>query len=470
MAVIVIWALPDAKTAPTRILSFLFFAFFIGTVLWPDYIAIALPGLPWITVRRILAVPMVVALLICLSASSQFRRELRGVLDAAPAIWKLLLAFVLLQLLSIAISRDVSLSTDKFIVTQLYWTAIFFVGCYVFKTKGSASLWAAFLCLMLIPLAAIGLVEWMNSRVPWAGRIPSFLVIEDENVQSILSGAARAASGIYRVQSTSTTSLGYAEYMAFTVPFLIHFVMSSYHLLVRIAGVIALPFTFFMIILTDSRLGVVGFFLSFLIYLLVWAGLRWKRHRESLFGPAIVLAYPVIFSAFITATFFIGRLRRMVWGGGEHQFSTASREEQYRMGLEILASNPLGHGIGLGAETLGFRNLSGALTIDTYYILIALEYGVVGFLVYYAMFLIATYKAGMSIFQPPKSREELLLIPLAIAISNFIVIKSIFSQDANHPIIFMMLAMIVALIWRRRDHDGDVVENKPAGWAAGGGA
>jgi O-antigen ligase len=140
------------------------------------------------------------------------------------------------------------------------------------------------------------------------------------------------------------------------------------------------------------------------------------------------------------------------------------------MGLDILASNPLGYGIGMGAETLGFRNLAGALTIDTYYILIALEYGVIGFLIYYGMFLIATWKAGMSTFrQPAESREELLLIPLAIAISNFIVIKSIFSQDANHPVVFMMLAMMVALIWRRRNHDGAALETWPAPRTAGSG-
>jgi hypothetical protein len=120
--------------------------------------------------------------------------------------------------------------------------------------------------------------------------------------------------------------------------------------------------------------------LSFLLYLAAWGILRWRQSRESLFGPAITLAYPLIFAAFIAATFTVGRLRRMVWGGGEHQFSTDARRVQYERGFEILAGNPFGHGIGMGAETLGFTNLAGVLTIDTYYLAIALEYGVIGFL------------------------------------------------------------------------------------------
>jgi hypothetical protein len=31
---------------------------------------------------------------------------------------------------------------------------------------------------------------------------------------------------------------------------------------------------------------------------------------------------------------------------------------------------------------------------------------------------------------------------------NFFVIKSVFSQQDNHPLVFMMLGMVVALVWR----------------------
>lgn len=451
IALLIIWVLPDSQTAPTRALSALFFSFFILMTVWPDYLALSLPGLPWITIRRIIALPLLVTFLVGLSISSRFRSELKEVLGAAPLIPKLLIVFALIQLASIALSRDPALSVDKFIVAQLYWTLPFFVGCYLLRKPGNIALWVALFCLTLLPLGLIGIWEWTISRVPWAGRIPSFLVVEDESVLRILSGAFRAATEIYRVQSSFTTSLGFAEYMALAVPFLVHYTFGPFRFAVRIAALAAIPAVFFLIILTDSRLGMVGFFLSFLLYLPVFASLRWIRRKESLFGPATVLAYPVIFAAFITATFFVGRLRRLVWGGGEHQFSTDAREAQYAAGLEILAKNPIGNGIGMGAETLGFRNLAGVLTIDTYYILIALEYGVIGFLAYYGMFLLGIYKGGRALFQAREDTpEHHYLAPLLIALSNFIVIKAIFSQESNHPLAFMMLAMVLALIWRIR--------------------
>jgi hypothetical protein len=446
LALAVIWVLPESERVPGRALEGLFFAFFIAVVLWPDYLAVDIGGLPWITARRVISAPLAVVFLIALSMSALLRREIKAVLAASPVLSRFLIGFVIIQILSIALSRNVPLSIDKLVVAQLYWTLIFFVGCWVFSRPGRAERWAAMLCLMMVPLALLGLWEWWRGQVAWAGRIPSFLKVEDEAVQRILAGGSRAATGKYRVISTFTTPLGFAEYLALITPFLIHFVMGAFRPIVRIAAAFALPFTFFMVTLTDSRLGAAGFLLSFVLYLAAWGVLRWRNHHGSLFGPAVTLAYPLLFAGFIAATFTIGRLRRLVWGGGEHQFSTEAREIQYAQGFDILAGNPIGHGIGMGAERLGYTNLAGVLTIDTYYLLIALEYGLIGFALYYGMLLLGIGKAGSTLLNAREpDRETLLLVPLAISMVVFVVIKSVFSQESNHSIIYMMLAAIMAL-------------------------
>jgi hypothetical protein len=448
IALMVIWALPDSKNAPTRLLSSLFFAFFVFMLIWPDYLALQLAGLPWITMRRLLAVPMLATFLICLSVSSSFRSELKQILSAAPAIWKLVAAFVALQLMSIALSSDPGFSADKFIVAQLYWTAPFFIGCYLMSKPDNVTRWVALFCLMLVPLGFLGVWESINSRVPWADHIPSFLVVADESVQRILKGQTRAGTGIYRVQSTFTTSLAFAEYLALVTPFLIHYVMGSFRSSVRLLAMAALGATLYLIILTDARLGAVGFFLAGIGYSFLWAVRRWKRERESLFAPLIVIAYPAFFGLFIAATLTVGRLRRMVWGGGEHQASTDARTQQYLGGFDILTTNPIGHGIGMGAERLGFRNPGGVLTIDTYYLTIALEYGVIGFIVFYGLLLTAAFRAGTGIFSDAGREERHYLLPAAVALGNFLVIKSVFSSESNHTLPFMILAMIVALLYR----------------------
>jgi hypothetical protein len=45
-------------------------------------------------------------------------------------------------------------------------------------------------------------------------------------------------------------------------------------------------------------------------------------------------------------------------------------------------------------------------------------------------------------------KEAELLLPLVVALSAFLVIKLVFSQDDNHPMIYMMLGMVAALVYR----------------------
>ncbi|WP_309644147.1 hypothetical protein, partial [Phenylobacterium sp.] len=87
LAMLAIWALPDLRNAPTKTMERFYFAFIVCLVLWPNYLAIALPGLPWITFLRLTGIPMALMLLISISTSKTFRADLSRVLSAAPVAW-----------------------------------------------------------------------------------------------------------------------------------------------------------------------------------------------------------------------------------------------------------------------------------------------------------------------------------------------------------------------------------------------
>ena len=67
-----VWALPELGAPPTNAISRLFFIYFLAIPLWPNYLAIALPGLPWITVMRLTSFPLVFLFLYSLSTSLAF--------------------------------------------------------------------------------------------------------------------------------------------------------------------------------------------------------------------------------------------------------------------------------------------------------------------------------------------------------------------------------------------------------------
>jgi hypothetical protein len=299
---------------------------------------------------------------------------------------------------------------------------------------------------MAIFVSLIGLWEYKLQHVPWAGHIPGFLRINDLHIALILGGVFR--DGKYRIVSTFSTSLGFGEYIALTLPFVLHFVVNTHRWQIRLAAIASVALLLCMAVLSTARLAVIGCFLTLLLYILVIGVRLWRRRKDSLFGPAIGLAYPVIFIVGVASTFLIGRVRSVVFGDGSQLSSTGDRLTQYKLGLPMVMQNPIGHGAGMAAATLGFAPY-GFLTIDTYYMAIALEYGVVGFFLYYSMFVVVIYEAGRrALFDADNDGDLAFLAPIAMALINFVVIKSVFSEPDNHPLVFMMLGMAVALIAR----------------------
>ncbi|MDB5424548.1 MAG: hypothetical protein JWQ29_1964 [Phenylobacterium sp.] len=454
LAAVAIWALPAGDYAPVKLLSPLFFLFFAALVLWPNYLAIALPGLPWLTLTRIFGVPLTITLLICISVSKAFRSTLMACLNADPILWKAFVGLVVCQTISLPLSDIPSASVSRWILAQTNWTAIFLVSCLVFLKPGRVEFWAKMFFAMALPICFIGIWELRLGFLPWAGHIPSFLKIEDEAVLRALAGARRAATGVYRVQSTATGPLGLAELLGLTAPFALHFAISRYPIYLRLLAVASLPLIVFVILVTDSRLGVVSCLVALVLYLLFWAILRWRRIKDSVFAPAIVFAYPAFFCVMVAATFTIGKLRAKVWGNGAQDASTESRKLQWAMGIPKFISHPFGHGMGRAGAKLGFVSPSGVGTIDSYYLSMLLDIGILGFIVYFFIFIRGAWTGARAVIAAEAGHEILLLVPLSVCLTNFVIVKSVFSQDGNHPVVFMMLGAIMALTYRSKLHPG----------------
>ena len=447
LGLVVLWLLPENDRPPTGLMEKLLFAMIVALMGWPDYLAFAFGNLPWITLMRLTVFPLGFCLLMCVSVSPTFRREMAERLNAVKPAWIMLAGITILGLLTIPLSSRVSATTNRFVILLFYWVVPFFAAVWVFARPKrivwlAHTIWglAVFVCL-------IGIWEWRYSRVPWAGRVPSFLKIEDESVQRILSGSARAATGIYRVQSKFTTSLGLAEFISYALPFIVHIALTTRSQIIRVLSVGSIPLILFINVKTDSRIGFIGMTMTILLYGLGWALLRWRRNADSVFAPATVLAYPAVMVMTILSTFFVPRMRAQVWGNGPQAASNETRRQMYEQGIPMILKQPWGHGLGEGALRLGFYNGNGILTIDTYWIAVGLELGLLGFILYYGLFGLMIWRIGRAIAAAP-DRDTLYLLPIGIVLCNFFVIKSVFSQVENHPMIFTLLGAGAALLWR----------------------
>ncbi|MBX9881845.1 MAG: O-antigen ligase family protein [Sphingomonas sp.] len=448
IAALIIWVMPQISSPPYAWIDRFLIAFLFALFCWPDYLALDLPGLPWITAVRLTSFPLTALMLYALFGSPAARVRLRTIMSGSPYVAWGVVVFIALAGLSIAMSKDIPGSSNRYFIALTTWLVPFGAALFYFSQERSARRLAIYLTGFTILSILIGMYEARYAQLPWKNRIPSFLAVPDERVDALLQGIVRAADGIYRVQSRFSTSIGLGEFFGMALPFMLHLMMKTRRAGVRLLILSLLPPMFYVVLRTGSRLALIAYISSVALYILFFALRRWVRRRDSLIAPAIVLAYPAVMGLFIIASFLWRRLEVAIWGGGSAAPSTEARRVMVQMAIPLIERNPIGYGIGRAAETLGFiQPGTNILSIDSYFLSVVLEFGVVGFIIYYGIFVWAAGQAAVTAFR--SSDEDISYLAAAsIAIVNFLISKTIYSQQENHPLAFILLGFVVALCWR----------------------
>ncbi len=474
MVGLILWMLPDTDRLYDNQMDTLMCVYAGANVLWPAYIALNLPGLPWVTPTRIAVFALLSTVLFNLATSQVLRSRLTASLDGVPLLRRLFWGFWLLTTLSLPLSGDPFFSLNKYVNNQIFWTMMFAVTAFLSTREGFVMRMSRILVWSTFIIAVLGIYEFKIERVFWLDHLPSFLKVDPDYLERIMATQARAGTDVYRTKSTFATSLSFAEYMAMVFPLCIHFMARAkgfWRISVLVFGVFGCMVVMY---LTNARSAMVGLLMTLVLYMLFASWRARQRNRGSIPAMAAVSAYPASVAVLAALVVFWPRLHVMVLGGGAAQASSDARKVQWEIGLNKLASNPIGHGVGRAAETLGYRNGEGTLTIDTYYLSLLLEYGVLGLVAFVLLFGLPGW-FGFKSYNLAETEEEQLIAPIAIGLVNFTVIKSVLSSEINMPIAFVMLGVVVGMIWRQQHTarpvtiDSDVaapdLRKLPAGFA-----
>ena len=458
LALLILWILPDTGDAPTATLMKLLLAFTAVTFLWPNYLAIVLPGLPWLSMRRIVGLVMVAVFLYSLATSARMRQEIVEAMDSIPLLWKLVVAFFAVQTIAIFFSVYPVLAYKHWFNSQYAWTTVFFLSIYAFSKPGYMTSWAKLICWAAVIVSLMAIAEQHNKMVLWANHIPPFLKIEDEAVERILTPTYRGNE--YRSQAIFGVSLALAEFLALSFTLLLHrfaITRDTRERLLLSAGMVA---AIAGIAMSRARVGFMGLLVGIAIYGFVWGYRRYKASRTDVTGAALTYGYPALAATAFILIMSVDALRLRILGGGGSQVSNDARQIQFDMAPPVLARSPIfGFGGGRGADALGFTTPGGQVTIDTYILSIVLDYGIVGFIIFYGAILAAGVIVGLKILQmtntaTDRDSEEIgYLFPLAVMLAQFFVIKTVLSQEENHSILFMIYGAILALYWRLKQRE-----------------
>src|SRR3546814_5858998 len=130
-------------------------------------------------------------------------------------------------------------------------------------------------------LMLLAVWEYRLERPPWVGHIPSFLKVNDPVIAAVLDGSRRSSDGLYRVQTTYTTSLSSAEFLAMAMPFILHYFLTSRSAWLRLGLLIVSFGVIFAVYASRARPGMIGLGIAHLSYPLLIA-LRSEEHTSEL--------------------------------------------------------------------------------------------------------------------------------------------------------------------------------------------
>jgi hypothetical protein len=451
LALVVVWALPDTGRAPTRALSIAFGIYIAVLVLWPRYLAIQIAGLPWLSLRRLIAFPMGFLFLFSISISHQFRTELAERLRAVKPLSIACLGFAIIQVLTIAASKSPSNSIGDVLDFWFCGLLCFLVGSWVISNQRGIARIVDRLLLFSMIVCIIGILEYHNQKVLWANHIPSFLKMEEGELTRYLS--TRSRDGEYRVASTFAHPLLMAEYLAIVTPFAIHKMFTSKSMWGRCLWALIDIGLLGGVNLPQSRLGVLGWIVAHAVYIGLWAFRRWHRHRTEILAPVVSLIYPVAASLFFVGMFTVPAIRNRTIGGGSTSLSDDARKEQFALLWPKLWHNPFGYGAGNSGRTLQFYSPSGVMTVDSYVITALIDYGIAGFALFFFMYVYSIFSLSTAYWR--NERPELdLALPLAAAIAVELEVRLVLSQTDNLPIEFALFGLCAALLWIFKRGDG----------------
>lgn len=448
LAGIVLWMLPDIGGIQIERMQSLLLAFLGFGIVWPNYLAFNLPGLPWITPTRLALLWLVVVFALNLSTSRELRDALRDTVSAMPRYMKAFWAFWIITAFSIVFTDEVAVSLNRFINNQIYWTMIFFVSALVATRPGFVMRMVKVLLWSTTIVMIYSLYEVQSQRVIWIDYLPSFLKIDPEVIEMVMEAQARAGTDMYRVRGPFIIALYFSEFLTMVLPFFVHAVAQERRLM-RFLALLAATFGLMVLMyFTNARSSMVGMLIVLAGYPLLIAIKQLAKKNRSIFGAAVVYGYPAIAGVLALIVVFWRRAHVLVLGGGQHQGSSYARDEQWAMGMPKLLTHPFGFGVNRGNAAVGYVTPSGKGSVDSYYLTVMMDAGFLALPLFLAVFCIPAYVA-FRYFRDSKSAEMDLLAPIILALLNFVIVKSVLSQEQMMPMAYMLVGCIVGLVWQR---------------------
>jgi hypothetical protein len=441
-ALVLLWVMPDLPLVWPGLIRKTFFVMLITDLCIPTYYTVQVPGLPWISARRLATFSLIVPFLIAIAASSEVRRRITERLACSSLIFICVAGYLVMAALSISTSVNRADSLSVLVDIILSWYVPFFAMIYIVRDNEDVIFILKIICFSGIFITAASFLEFVRHRNVFVDIFPKgmldHLIENNPNLAGLLPGPRHFRNGQYRAVSIFVSPLSLGEFEAIVIPIALFFVLFRQSVFERGLGLAAAFGGIIGIFCSGSRGGYIGVLGSAAVFVAIWSIRKAKKNKASL-APAIVgMSGAVWFTVVLILIAVWKRAHNMVLGGGAEAASNQGRYEQWVTGIPLIKSNPLtGHGLNQGGYLIH-------MSIDSYVLSLLLETGIPG-LVFFAGLLLLPIWYGLRNFLFDMSESGALAGALACSFLAFANNRLVLSERENQTLFFFLLAIAVVM-------------------------
>ena len=441
-----LWVMPDFPIAPLNKARALFGAMLIVLLIVPNYYALDIQSLPWISIRRLAIFPLIVLFGLSAAMSSAIRRDVFSAISTNRLLSLGLIGFLVMIVLSFFSSINLTQSLSQFTDAVLTWLVPWLVTLYVIRSDADVQKTVKIIAICAAVVCLLAIVERvLNRRLAieaLPGPLLDRLMADSPSIERMVT-ADPYRDGVFRALSVFGTPLSLGEFAAIATPFGFYYAVYANTFFHRLSGLGLVFLCLGAIVAAYARGGNMAFAAAFGSFAALWY-FRTRRFDRRSIGAAIVAVIAVIFFASsLVAVMTWTRAHNAVFGGGEASFSTEGRFFQWEAAKPHIVSNPLtGHGFANGADILGGGTPQGGLTIDSYALSLLVETGVPG-LIFFMLMLFSGIAYSAKRFLTDPSDAGALNGALAASLVAYTVNRLVLSQRENHTLVFLILGLIM---------------------------
>ncbi len=420
--------------------------------LWPAYLHLKLGPAPILTPPRLIFYIITAFWLYDMAASPLRRGQFATALKRSPLLAGLVFAFFALNAISVPIAEGSVPAGKEFFRQVIIWFLPFCAFVTYVRT------FREFRRLLIVTVVAAGIAGLIAMSEVGAGvllvtKLSPLIGSEAEWLR--IAQDVKSRDGFFRAQATHTHPLSLGEFLSMSAPLALVFGVSARGLR-RCFWAVVFVVILGGIIATNARgpllamaagLGVAGIIMTIRIL---------RDNRLFRLRPFIGLA--AIFLVVASPAVIIAG-QKIIAGevGTSAARSSKARLDQIEMAWPKIAKRPIGgYGTGRSAILIGYWGRT--LSVDNYYLSLAVETGIPGSLVFISIMII-TAKTSLGRAKTAPRRWGWMLIGFAGAMVAFMTTRSILSQTGNLSYFFPLIGAFIGAsahfrpkrIFRRRE-------------------